>query len=260
MRRIHLFEFEDFPWFPGWLRECLTRYIVAIHDLVGTPEKLSPVVDEVLTASGHSRIVDLCSGAGGPMIDVVERLRAGGREVELVLTDLYPNTEAAARVERDHEQMHYVTESVDASDPGRVADNAVRSICCALHHMPPDVAKKILKSAHDDKAPFVAFELSDNSAPPIPLWWIGLLPTFIFSFFVSLKVRPMTFNQFFFTYVIPLVPLFVAWDGTVSNVRTYSESDLGELTADLQDGYSWEVRRLKNRTPADMLVLVGQPA
>jgi len=31
MKRIHLFEFEDFSWFPNWLRVRMTRLIVVMH-------------------------------------------------------------------------------------------------------------------------------------------------------------------------------------------------------------------------------------
>jgi hypothetical protein len=31
MKRMQLFEFEDFRWFPDFLRQCLTNYLVSFH-------------------------------------------------------------------------------------------------------------------------------------------------------------------------------------------------------------------------------------
>lgn len=65
MKRIHLFEFEDFAWFPGWLRRCMTRLITVMHDLLGTPEKVAGLTARALAKTGSSTILDLCSGSRG---------------------------------------------------------------------------------------------------------------------------------------------------------------------------------------------------
>ena len=57
----------------------------------------------------------------------------------------------------------------------------------------------------------------------------------------SAFVRPVTPTQLFFTYVIPLIPLFYAWDGQASMPRIYGEKDLDELLEGLEDPeYIWE--------------------
>lgn len=38
MKRIQLFEFEDFQWFPNFLRMCRTHYILTMHQLLSTAE------------------------------------------------------------------------------------------------------------------------------------------------------------------------------------------------------------------------------
>lgn len=60
-------------------------------------------------------------------------------------------------------------------------------------------------------------------------------------------VRPLSFKQLFFTYIIPIIPVFYAWDGQASMPRTYSLSDYDELLAGLpNDNYKWEKGYLKN--------------
>ena len=44
MKRMSLFEFEDFRWFPGSIRECLTLYIAAMHRMLGTERILAPLL------------------------------------------------------------------------------------------------------------------------------------------------------------------------------------------------------------------------
>jgi hypothetical protein len=67
MKRIDLFEFEDFPWFPNWIRSCLTRLIVVMHKFLRSSDDLIPILKRALTYSDNNAIIDLCSGSGGPM-------------------------------------------------------------------------------------------------------------------------------------------------------------------------------------------------
>ena len=51
-----------------------------------------------------------------------------------------------------------------------------------------------------------------------------------------------------FTYLIPILPLFIAWDGAVSNARTYTLEDMGELIQGLSgEKYSWDMEKLKGK-------------
>ncbi|OJH40269.1 hypothetical protein [Cystobacter ferrugineus] len=63
------------------------------------------------------------------------------------------------------------------------------------------------------------------------------------------------------TYALPVLPLLIAWDGAVSNARTYTEEDLRELLAGLEaPDYRWEITRPRAPgAPATMLTLVGLP-
>ena len=78
------------------------------------------------------------------------------------------------------------------------------------------------------------------------------------SFFVTLKVRPVSWQQIVFTYLIPIIPLVFAWDGAVSNVRTYTLNDLDELLRQVpSENYVWE----KGTTDGRMkqLYMTGYP-
>ncbi|MCR9252020.1 MAG: hypothetical protein NXI20_16465 [bacterium] len=261
MKRIHLFEFEDQAWFPNWIRELMTRYIETFHKLLGTSDQLIEILKEPLKSHGDLKLYDLCSGAGGPMIEVQKKLKIadGYENTKLTLSDLYPNGDAINIINNNgDESVVYETSSVDATNV-KMEGKALRTMICSLHHMKPEIAKGILKNAKDQKQAFCAYEISDNSFPKW-IWWIAIPFSFLTVFFVTPMVRPMTFKQLFFTYVIPVLPFFIAWDGAVSNARTYTLEDMDILLEDLSDeSYTWEKGSLKGKG-GNKLYLLGTPA
>ena len=258
MKRIHVFEFEDFEWFPSFLRDCMTRYILAIHKLLKTEDDLIKLISGIIQKTNSKRIIDLCSGSGGPMIDAVNRLKQKEeyKDLELTLTDLYPNQRVAISINKEDTKIHYETNPADASHPGKDR-NGIRTMICSMHHMKPDIAKKILKDAQEEKQPICIFEISDNHYP-IWLDWLALPINILSVFLITPMVRPFTWRQFIFTYIIPLLPIFIAWDGAISNMRTYTLSDMDELLEGLHsDSYEWEKGTIEGR--ARKLYLIGTP-
>ncbi len=78
-----------------------------------------------------------------------------------------------------------------------------------------------------------------------------------------MKVRRLHIFEFrlFFTYVIPILPLLIAWDGAVSNARTYSKADLQELLKGVKaKDYVWDIGHVKKPGyPSAMMYLLGLP-
>ena len=258
MQRIHSFEFEDFHWFPDRLRTLMTRYLVAIHKMLGTGEALSDLMEKVLKQTGSIQIIDLCSGGGGPMEDVMGILNDRGMtDLKMTMTDLYPNRSAAERINKTGAAIHYKTDPVNAADVSGEL-KGLRTMICSMHHMPPNVAKDILKDAMEDKQPICIYEISDNS---VSHWiaWITFPINIIMILLITLAVRPMTWQQILFTYFIPILPLLIAWDGTISNMRTYTLSDLDELTKDLKsDSYTWDFGTIAGKG-GNKIYLTGIP-
>ncbi|BDS09394.1 hypothetical protein [Aureispira anguillae] len=260
MKRIHLFEFEDFHWFPNFLRSCMTRYIISIHKFLGSAEDLAELLAGVLKETQHTNIIDLCSGAGGPMPRVKELLeqKHGFSKLSLTLTDLYPNKEAAALINAQNDpHLSYLTTPVDATQVEKKR-KGIRTMICSMHHMKPAIAKRILLDAQKDKQPICIFEISDNSMPFV-LWWLAIPTSFIMVFLLTPFVRPLTWKQLVFTYLIPLLPIFIAWDGAVSNARTYTLADWDELLGELpKEGYKWEKGTIKGKA-GNKMYLMGLP-
>lgn len=258
MKRMHLVELEDQPWFPAVLRDGGTAYLEFAVRLSGHAKALVPKIREVLAQTGQDRIVDLCSGGGGPVRAVVAELAAEGVEVKAHLTDFFPNKGAFALAEANGGgRITTEPESVNAmAVPERLT--GLRTIFNAFHHFRPDEAKAILADAMRARRPIAVFEVI--SREPVSLFALLTSPLP-----VMLTVpfwRPFRPAWLFWTWVIPVMPLFVVWDGVVSWLRIHSAPELQEMVKDLHDpGWTWEIGTLRlPGPPSHATYLVGRPS
>jgi len=245
MKRIQLFEFEDFRWFPDFIRSPMTRLLAVLNDKMGMDEAVAILIKRVLKETTATQIFDLCSGSGGVMPSVKDKLSQGEDpiNVTLLLSDLHPSEVGIKKYNRDQTNgVHYIPKSVDA----RYLDSApdcLRTMINSFHHMPTDIARDILASAQNNKEPTMIFEMQENKIPTL-IWAIflplGLLITFIMALVLTPFSRPLTFSQLIFTYLIPIIPLCFAWDGQASYARMYSMKDIDELLPPATDDYRWE--------------------
>ncbi|MBT8183944.1 MAG: hypothetical protein KJN76_03820, partial [Eudoraea sp.] len=238
MKRIQLFEFEDLSWFPDWLRTCMTNLITVLQRMAGTSEELSDIIAEVLKKQHLNQIVDLGSGSGGVMPQVLQILKKDDRlkALRLVMTDLYPNPDILKKFNKsEDDSISYYNNSVDATNLAS-APKGLKTMVNSFHHMRPEDAFKILESAQQNNQPLLIYELGENKLPLL-LWWlllpIGLVILMIMVLFMTPFVRPMTWRQIVFTYFIPIIPVCYAWDGQASAPRIYSLKDLDILLGNL---------------------------
>lgn len=262
MKRLELFEFEDSPRFPAWLRDPMTSYLRAFHRIFKTAPTVADLVKKALAVSETKKIVDLCSGGGGPMPDVARELRGDPAltDVEIVLSDLYPNADAAEHIATLGDPLlRYDLTPVDATRVG-TERAGVRTLIGSFHHLSPEGARAVLLDAAKARQPLVVFEVSDNG-PPIWLWWTAIPPGFLLTLFLTPFIRPLSFRQLFFTYAVPALPAFIAWDGAASNARTYTPDDIRELLRGHETpGYAFEIGTIRaGRLPGDSVYVIGRP-
>jgi hypothetical protein len=79
--------------------------------------------------------------------------------------------------------------------------------------------------------------------------------------FVTPFVRPLRPGRFLFTYVIPLLPLAIWWDGMVSLLRLYTPPELEALVAHVpgHEAYAWQIGHAREGRGPKLIYLVGVP-
>ncbi|MEM9929386.1 MAG: hypothetical protein AAF840_06190 [Bacteroidota bacterium] len=252
MKRLELFEFEDFSWLPKVVRTGVTNLLQVLHQVFKTSEVLVQLLSECQEKVPFSQIVDLGSGSGGPMIDVVNTLnsqRPTEEQLQLTLTDLHPDPVTIAKVRAlGNPQIKYAEASVNAVAMDQVP-TGLKTMIASFHHMPPPVAQQILQEAEHNRQPILIYEFAENNVPVV-VWTlllpISLLMLVFMSLLLTFRVRPLTFSQIIFTYLIPIIPLIYAWDGQASIMRTYTFDDLRGLIGEQKnENYTWEIASAK---------------
>ena len=253
MLRLHLFEFGDQPWFPQLLRDAETAYLATSYRLwPRLVQRWAELISTVLHAGEPAEILDLCSGGGGPILTIVEELETLGHPARVRLTDLYPNPKTSS-----NPSVVWLPVPVDATlVSGDLV--GVRTMFSAFHHFRPDAATAILKDAFDRRRAICIFEAGGRTLlaagtmiAVVPLAVLALMP---FS-------RPFRWAHMAFTYLIPLMPLIVLWDGLVSLLRIYSPEQMNNLTGGLQaPDYAWEIGGIHVAgIPGELPYLIGRP-
>jgi len=224
MRRLHVFELEDQPWFPAVIRDLATDYLQFIQQRFRIDRAMTPLVRRALDRSGAAAIVDLCSGGSGPLLGVVTDLAAEGRPVRATLTDLFPNAAAfAAIAAQSHGRITGEPEPIDARQvPARLT--GLRTIFNGFHHFAPADARSVLHAAAAAKQPIAIFEVSERSVRTLPV-----LLTPLIVWIVTPLMRPFLWRRLAWTYLVPLVPLTCLWDGIISQLRAYTVPELRQL-------------------------------
>ena len=163
MGRLHLFELEDQSWFPRTIRDAGTDFMRFFAEVVNPYRPVIPRLQRALTESGSTRILDLCSGGSGPVVDIRDQLSSNGCEVPVTLTDKFPNRNAFEYAQRgSNGEVDFIGTSIDATNvPSHLS--GFRTLFSGLHHFRPEAARHILQDAVDQGSPIGVFEITQRS-------------------------------------------------------------------------------------------------
>ena len=254
MRRLHLFEITDQAWCPTVIRDCATDYLRHIIIATQAYEPIAERLSQAVARTEATRIIDLCSGGAGPWLRMHQRCPA----VEIYLTDLHPNLAASQRVQAlasGKIKCHPAAVNALRVPPELIG---FRTLFTSFHHFKPAEARAILRDAVASRSGIGIFEGTERR----PSAMLGMLLTPLLVWLVTPLIRPFRWARLLWTYLLPVVPLVVLFDGIVSCWRTYTVAELTEFTAELSgSGYAWEV----GETPAKgwrapVTYLIGYPA
>ncbi len=257
MKRKHLFEFEDQAWFPTVFRNLMTDYLGHVVALFDMHKPVVPLLSRLIESTGNTRIIDLASGGGGPWVKLAPALQSQHQQLEVVMTDRYPNLRALERVRAENPDIFEVRkESVDARDVPEEL-NGIRTQFLSLHHFQEHDASRIFENAIKGNHPIAVFEFQQRTLSNAVQF--ALSPIFVL--ILTLMIRPITLSRILFTYLIPIVPIAIGWDGVVSVLRTYTPEELDSIvrSIDGSDAYQWSFG-VDRSTKVPCVYAIGKPA
>lgn len=255
MNRIHLFEFEDLEWFPKALRDYGTDFLQFLSNRTKLFRPALPKLRQLLDDTGSTEIIDLASGGGGGLLWLIKELRKEMPALRTTLTDYYPNLNAFRFTAKQEPGISFAIERVDAREvPEHFS--GVRTMFLSFHHFRPGDAQRILENAVKSGQPIFIAEGQERSLPSI----LAMLFSPVSVLLTTPLIRPFRWGRLIFTYLIPVVPLFVLWDGVISCLRTYSIKEMKEMIDQVpnKDTFRWETGRMRSG-PAAVLYLSGRP-
>jgi len=240
VRRAQLFEWNDLPWIPAALRDSIVESLSRTLSWGRMMGGLVAPFAAFLERSGTREVLDLCAGAGAPAAILADEFRRAGVPVpRFVLTDLFPRLLAWERLRAaDPAAIVPHPEPVDATAiPRALADGRARVVMNALHHFPPALARGIFADAIAQRAPIFVSEAFDRN----PLHFLAFAPVGIPAALANPLLSPdKRLEKALYTWLTPTLLLASAWDGVVSTLRIYRESDLREMVASVGgESYSW---------------------
>ncbi|KAG0651441.1 hypothetical protein D0Z07_1939 [Hyphodiscus hymeniophilus] len=246
--RIHFYEINDQAWYG----------LLLIHEMRLVASTLSRTLSDSVTTYTY---VDFCAGAGGPtpfierdlnaqlssrtlsdgptngtasgLAPLSPRVLSSGADsgaVKFVLTDLHPHIPDWTEASKRSENLSFVSEPVDAANAPthlnrKDGKKIFRLYNLAFHHFDNELGMAILKNTIETADGFGIFELQERT--------ISSLITMIAMGLLMFLITPFYFwrspGHLFFTYIIPIIPFVLVFDGYISSLRTRSAEEVQAL-------------------------------
>jgi hypothetical protein len=253
-----LFEIHEQPWFPQSLRDEFVDSLQMILEVTDTYLPIASLLRKRLEESGSQRVVDLCSGAGGPWPSLVRDFEMhGAAPPEVLLTDKYPTTTKLQDVEfPTANHIHFLRDSIDATRVPKYL-RGFRTLFNAFHHLNPAEARGLLQDSVNKRQAIGVFEAPARHT--LTFLSIFLIPIGTW-LFVPFR-RPFRWSRLLWTYLIPVIPFVLLFDGVVSCLRAYSVGELQDMTSKIHSsGYRWEIgEKAGGWLPLRITYLIGRP-
>jgi len=257
MRRVQLIEIHEQPWFPSFLRDGVTDALQYGMGFLKAYTPIGAMLQNALGSLDCRSILDLCSGGGGPWPELCRNLSGNPYANQVRLSDKFPNLRAFRNVSAaSGNRIIFCAEPVDAMRVPRKLPG-FRTMFSAFHHFSPEEARAVLQNAVDAGESIGIFEVTRRTALAIGL----MIPWALLVFVTTPWIRPFRWSRLFWTYLIPIVPFVVWFDGVVSCLRTYPPHELRQIIGKLTGReYEWQVgEHLGDRGKIPITFLIGSP-
>ena len=242
LRRLHLIELHEQPWFPAKWRCHFQLALGRVGSLTRALDPLAERFQQLLARTRPTRVLELCSGSGEYGVSFWQRVAsalAAEDRPQLVLSDLYPNLANYRLLKEEHADIDYLPGPINALDPPQDVGGVWMTIE-SLHHFHPEEVCTILRQAAEHTDGFAAFEITQRSWRNFLTVLVGVPLTSVV--LCTVLLRPFRWHHLLWGLLLPVVPFTLLFDGLVSNLRSYSVEELQEITAAVgATDFSWEV-------------------
>ena len=263
MSRIQFIEIHEQPWFPSPIRDEITDALQFGLNFLRAYGPIVPLLQRLLDSTCSGSVVDLCSGGGGPWFDLVRRvtsrnLNGEGSCLQIWLTDKYPNHGAHQNLgASSRNSVTYYPGSVDAMNvPAEL--KGLRTMFTSFHHFSPEEACAVLQNAVDAGEGIGIFEITRRAASAIAMVYLWALMLTI----CTPWIRPFRWSRLLWTYLVPVIPFVLLFDGTVSCLRSYRPAELREIVTGLTGReYEWDIGEQRTgKVPVNYLIGYPRPS
>lgn len=198
-----------------------------------------------------------------------KKRRGGGRKqpVHFILTDLHPHIPNWTLAATASPNIHFSPHSIDASasppnllstvepplprtllsssSPAAAAapPKTFRTFNLAFHHLPDPLAASVLHDTLRTSSGFAIFELQDRGWRSFLAVCLLGLGAVAFAPYFAWKWRSP--GTLFWSWVVPVLPFVLVWDGWMSSVRTRTVEEVEGMmvaAAGRELASAWEVR------------------
>ncbi|KAL7951625.1 hypothetical protein V8C42DRAFT_12852 [Trichoderma barbatum] len=257
--RLHLFEIDDQSWFPAFLRSRIQDALTIAWNSNTPLQPQSPAriaASTLIRQLGDSlssyTFIDFCAGGGGPTPAIQQAINShlsaqDEPPVDFILTDLHPNIAAWESIVQKSPRITYERQPVDAGNaPKHLIERqdgkkVMRLFNLSFHHFDDALARRVLKDAVDTSHGFAIIELQDRSfASAISVLMLGVGAIGVAPF---LAWKRKSLAIFVFSWIIPVFPFVLVFDGLISCLRTRTPGEIESLLRGCgADTSSWETR------------------
>lgn len=226
MKRKQITQIINTVWCPVLIKNMIAEFLSWFVVKVKATKPFIPVIDEVLVSTNSSKIINIDFNIGAGIESLAPMLR---NEIEVYSV---PNTEFNTQQE------------------------GVYLFVNSFHQLTVKQAKMKLNKVAESGNPVVVVEGNNDS-----LWQIIGMTIFVplTVFCTAPFVKPFRISRLLFTYLIPILPIFIMIDGCLALLKLYSPKDLEEIISDLDiSQYDWKVGKNDNGRGGKIIYLTGR--
>lgn len=259
MGRKQAFQFTSQPWFPSFLRKQVDEFLDFMVRLPRANRPFLPLFDELLAHSKARVVVGFDGQDGGGLAHIASEV-GGPRNAELSVV-LADERWSPARVERVEELAARPVEVLTC--PAREAaerfkGRGVGVYINSFHRLGRGEDRAALAELVNRDLDVFIGEGNNNS-----LWQVVGMTVFVpvLMFLFTPLVKPFRLSRLFFTYLVPVIPFVVVWDGLAALFRLHRPEDFEALAKSVgRSDYVWKAGKRQNGRGGYVIYLLGYRA